>query len=331
MTSRSLAALAAGALVLAVAGCGGNRQSTLAPASHASRDIATLWWAMLGVAGVVAAVVLALLLVAVVRRHGERRGGGDRRATMLVLLGGMVAPILVLAGLFAAVLRILPVTSAPAAGRSPLTIDVVGKQWFWVARYEGTSAVVANELHIPVGVRVRVRVSTADVIHSFWVPELNRKIDMLPGKTNSILLRGDRVGVFRGQCAEFCGLQHAHMSFLVSVDSRAGFRSWLAAQARPRDPPATPLERRGEHVFLTRACAGCHTIRGTPARGRLGPDLTHLASRSTLAALRLPNAPGHLAGWILDPQHAKPGAKMPGLDLSGPQVEALLAYLEHLR
>jgi cytochrome c oxidase subunit 2 len=172
---------------------------------------------------------------------------------------------------------------------------------------------------------------TADVIHSFWVPELNRKIDMIPGHPNRILLYADQAGTYRGQCAEFCGLQHAHMALEVVAEPAARFRAWLRAQSAPAATPRSPAQRAGERVFLTNQCASCHTIRGTPARGQVGPDLTHLASRTTLAALTIPNRPGYLAGWVLDPQHVKPGAEMPGLNLSGPDFQALLAYLESLR
>src|SRR5581483_7630457 len=164
-----------------------------------------------------------------------------------------------------------------------------------------------------------------------WVPELNRKIDTIPGRDNAEFLRADRPGVYRGQCAEFCGLQHAHMAFLVYADPPARFRAWLANMAKPRPAPATAETRKGEQVFLSYGCGGCHTIRGTSADGSLGPDLTHLATRSTIASVTLPNTKGYLGGWILDPQHAKPGNKMPGFNLSGPQVQALLDYLPELR
>jgi cytochrome c oxidase subunit 2 len=169
------------------------------------------------------------------------------------------------------------------------------------------------------------------VIHSFWVPELNRKIDTIPGRDNGELLRADHAGVYRGQCAEYCGLQHAHMAFLVYADPPERFRAWLANMAKPSRPPRTALAREGEHVFLSAGCGGCHTIAGTSADGTLGPDLTHLASRSTIASVTLPNTKGYLGGWVLDPQHAKPGNKMPGFDLSGPELQGLLAYLTGLK
>jgi cytochrome c oxidase subunit II len=324
-------ALAPAALVLAGCGGGEQEQSTLEPHSKASRQIAHLWWVMLTGATIVFAVVVMLILVAVVRRHGRRRADGDGRATTLVILGGAFAPLVVLPILFVLTIQALPATSAPGRGETRLTVNVTGKQWFWEASYEGTKAVTANEIHIPAGTSVALRVRTADVVHSFWVPELNRKIDMIPGRTNEIELRADEPGIYRGQCAEFCGLQHANMAFLVYADPPRRFRAWLAREARPARPPATASARAGEKVFLDAGCGGCHTIRGTAASGHLGPDLTHLASRSTIAANTIPLARGYLGGWILDPQHVKPGNRMPGFDLTGRQLQPLLDYLTGLK
>jgi cytochrome c oxidase subunit 2 len=314
------------------AGCG-SKQSALDPASPASDEIADLWWLMLVGAVVVFAVVLVLLLVAVLRRRGVRDTAArdSRRARGLVFAGGIAAPLIVLPILFVFAIRALPATSAPRAGETELTIQVVGRQWFWEARYEGSDAVVANEIHIPVGTPVRIEVTTADVIHSFWVPRLNRKIDLIPGRTNSIVLEAERPGVYRGQCAEYCGLQHANMAFAVYADEPARFSAWRAGQARPAAEPAAADAADGRDVFLSEACAGCHTIRGTEADGTLGPDLTHVASRETLAGLTIPNTPDFLAAWIAEPQHYKPGNLMPSLDLDNDELEALVAYLETLR
>ena len=314
----------------------GEKQSTLAPRSRPAREITDLWWAMMIGAWVVFGVVTMLLVLAVLRR---RRGGGplpvrepaDRGSKRLIVLGGLVVPALALSALFAAGLRTLPATSAPKKGSEALTVRVTGHQWFWEARYVGTNAVTANEIHIPARTPVRLEVRTADVIHSFWVPELNRKIDTIPGRTNAILLRADEPGVFRGQCAEYCGLQHANMAFTVFADPPGRFRTWLANEAAPARTPASKSERSGLEVFLGRGCASCHTIRGTPADGDAGPDLTHVAARSTLAALTIPNNRGQLAAWILEPQHAKPGNKMPALDLTGRELQSLLDYLTALR
>ncbi len=325
------------ALALAVApaltGCG--RQSPLSPHSPASQDIADLWWWMLGAAAIVFLGALALLAIGWFRR--DRRGlpviGESERAnTRLVLAFGMVLPAVVLIVLFAVSnLYVIHDTEAPDPKSTALTISVIGHQWFWEVRYPGTRAVTANEVYIPAGARVNVIARSADVIHSFWVPELNRKIDMIPGHSNRVLLYADRPGVYRGQCAEFCGLQHANMAMAVHAQPWPQFRRWLRNMARPAAAPSDPLRRRGEQVFLSSTCAGCHTIRGTPAAGEVGPDLTHLATRGTLAALTIPNNRRELAAWIRDPQHIKPGNKMPGLNLNHRDLRALVAYLSGLR
>ena len=314
-------------------GCG--EQSALDPRAEPAREIATLWWWMLAIAGVVIGGALFLLWLGWLRR---RRPGlplfGRRESvsTALVVLFGIAIPLAVNVGVFVvANFVVAKATDAPDPGTTPLTIEVVGHQWFWEVRYPGTTAVTANEIHIPVGTRVNVVARTADVIHSFWVPQLNRKIDMIPGHPNRVLLEADRPGRFRGQCAEFCGAQHAHMGMYVFADPPGRFRAWLDAQAAGRRPPSGAEERRGERLFLDEACASCHTIRGTDARGTVGPDLTHLGSRSTIAALALPNRPAELGRWIRDPQHVKPGNRMPALDLPERDFRALQAYLEGLR
>ena len=315
-----------------VAGCGARDQSTLSPKSSASQDIARLWWVMLVASAVVFGVVLVLICVAVLRRRGpEAPPARGRGGLWIPAIGGVAVPVVVLAGLFALTLRTLPRTSPVSAGRTAFTIEVVGRQWFWDVTYPGSGVHTANELHIPVGVPVNVEVTSGDVVHSFWVPELNRKVDMIPGQTNRVTLEADRPGAFRGQCAEFCGLQHAHMAFFVVAQPKAAFDAWLARESRPAPPPATPELERGQQVLLGSACVYCHTIDGTTASGRIGPDLTHLASRRTIGAGLLPNGRGNLAGWILDPQHLKPGNKMPGTDLSGTELQALLAYLGSLK
>jgi cytochrome c oxidase subunit 2 len=316
-----------------VAGCAENDQSTLSPKSSASDQIARLWWVMLIASAVIFGVVLVLVFVAVLRRRGLEQAPPttSRGGLWIPAVGGIAIPIVVLAGLFALTLRTLPRTSPASANATGLTIQVTGRQWFWDVTYPGKHVRTANEVHIPVGVPVNVEVSSGDVVHSFWVPELNRKIDMIPGQTNRVTLEADHAGTYRGQCAEFCGLQHAHMAFYVVAEPRAAFDAWLARESKPAAPPSTPELERGQQVLLGSACVYCHTIDGTTASGKIGPDLTHLASRRSLAAGLIPNSPGYLAGWILDPQHVKPGNKMPATDLSGSELQALLAYLESLK
>jgi cytochrome c oxidase subunit 2 len=315
---------------LLLGGCGG-RQNVLQPESHAERQISLLWWVMLAGAAVGFSVIGALLLLGWLRRtrEGLPFGGGERAGTALVVGLGVAVPIVVLTLLFVwSDVVVLRSTAAPAPASTPLTVRVIGHQWFWEIRYPGTRAVTANELHIPTRTRVNVVGTTADVIHSFWVPELNRKIDLIPGRVNRVLLEADRPGVYRGQCSEFCGLQHAHMALYVFAEPPARFRAWLAREARPAVPGA---DARGKRVFLREACADCHTIRGTPAAGKVGPDLTHVGSRTSLAALTIPNERDALEEWIRDPQHVKPGTRMPDVHLDDADVRAVAAYLESLK
>jgi cytochrome c oxidase subunit 2 len=320
-------------LGLVLGGC--DTQSPLSPHSRASGDIATLWWWMLGAATIVFLGAVGLLVVSWFRR--DRPGlpllGRSERANHGLVIGfGIVIPVVVLIVLFAiSDLVVIGDTQAPAAGSTSMTIRVVGHQWFWEVRYPGTDAVTANEIHIPVDTRVRVIATTADVIHSFWVPQLNRKIDMIPGQDNTVLLDADRAGVYRGQCAEFCGLQHAHMAMRVFAQPRGRFTSWLHNMAQPARLPTTPAERSGEKVFMSSQCASCHQIRGTSAAGTVGPDLTHLASRTTLAADTIPDDRYWLERWIRDPQAIKPGNKMPALGLDHRQLDSVVAYLRSLK
>ena len=213
-------------------------------------------------------------------------------------------------------------------------MEVTGRLWWWELRYldadGGEIARTANEMHIPVGEPVTLRLISDNVIHSFWVPQLQGKTDMIPGRVNESWIQAGEPGVYRGQCAEFCGVQHSMMAFLAIAEPAEAFDRWLARQAQPAAEPTEPSLVRGRDVFLRAGCGGCHTVRGTPAAGRTGPDLTHIAGRRTLAAATVPNTRGHLAGWISDPQHVKPGNKMPAATLEPGDLHALIAYLESL-
>lgn len=327
-------AIGSAGLVLLLAGCGGS-QSTLDPHSEPARQITTLSWWMIAASVVVFGGVVGLMGLAYLRR--DRRGLpvlGEREGANLgmVVLFGVGIPIVALIGVFTvANFAVAAKTDPPPARTEPVTISVIGRQWWWDIRYPGSAAVTANELHIPTRTHVNVVVRSADVIHSFWVPQLNRKIDMIPGETNRVELYANAPGRYEGQCAEYCGVQHAHMRLVVIAEAPARYRAWVASAAADRVAPATPAERRGEHVFETNACASCHQIRGTRASGSVGPDLTHLAQRSTLAALTIPNTGPYLLRWIRDPQHVKPGNRMPGLNLSDADYRDLLAYLRSLR
>jgi cytochrome c oxidase subunit 2 len=313
---------------LVLAGCG-SKQDALDAHSKAARGISSLWWNMLIGSALALSLVAFVLLLAWVRRRSPGLPGirdADRAGWIAVVGLGLVVPMLVLSALFlfANIFLIrsttLPTASASAADRPTLTIRVVGHQFWWEVRYPGTPVVTANEIHIPARTNVQVLLNTTDVIHSFWVPELNKKVDMLPEQTNRLLLYADKPGRYRGQCAEFCGLQHAHMGMYVYADPPAQFRRWLAQQSRPA--PST-----GSTLFDEK-CGSCHAIRGTDANGNVGPDLTHVGSRSSLAALTIPNTPERMREWIGDPQRLKPGSLMPKLALTPAQLTELVAYLE---
>jgi cytochrome c oxidase subunit 2 len=325
---RRLVALVAPFVPLVVAGCGD--QNVLDPHSHAERQISTLWWVMFGGAAIGFGVIVVLLFLGWLRRNRESLpfGGGERAATSLVIALGVALPIAVLSALFVwSDIFVIRATDAPARGSTSLTVRVIGHQWWWEIKYPGTRAVTANELHIPVATRVRVVGTTADVIHSLWVPELNRKVDVIPGRDNVLLLDADHAGTYPGQCAEFCGLQHAHMELRVLAEPMVLFREWLGREAAPAEVSAG----RGARLFDEEACSGCHQIRGADARGQVGPDLTHFGSRTMIGAGVLPNDPEHLRDWIRDPQHSKPGNRMPGLQLSDADLRELVAYLEGLK
>lgn len=315
-------------IVFVLAACSAESPSVLSPEGESAQRIDRLWWLMLWISLAVLAVVLGLMVAAIVRR-GRRDVEVDRTTPSwgdpFIVIAGVAVPALILIAVFVVSLRDLD--SITEQGDATLTIDVIGHVWWWEVRYPG-EAVTANEIHIPTGETVRFRLTSDDVIHSFWVPELAPKIDMIDGRTNVLDVRTDVPGTYRGQCAEFCGLQHANMAFHVIAEPRDEFDAWLQNEAEPADSDTETTS--GLDVFLSSTCVGCHTIRGTQATGTLGPDLTHLASRLTLAAGTIPNSREDLARWIEDPQSIKPGNVMPPTELSGADLDALLDYLETL-
>jgi cytochrome c oxidase subunit II len=309
----------------------GSGQSSLTPHSHAAHDIALLWWVMFGVACVGLTFIAVLLLLGWIRRNKDTLpfGGDERTATRLVVGLGIGTPIVLLSALFIwSDIFVIRSTAAPSPGSTALTVHVIGHQWFWEVRYGGRTWSTVNELHIPVRTRVNVVGTSADVIHSIWVPELNRKADVIPGRTNRLLLYADRIGTYIGQCAEFCGLQHAHMQLMVVAEPRTRFEQWLRTEGTPAVAGA---DGPGLKLFEATGCANCHAIRGTPADAHAGPDLTHVGSRLTLAAGTIPNDRAHLRAFIRDPQAVKPGAKMPQLPQTPSQTDGLVRYLESLK
>lgn len=315
-----------------LAGCRGV-QSALDPRGPQAARLYELWVVLLAVSAVVYVIVLALVVAAVFRRRTSDDEEGRRRGRGKAVLAGAVATIAILVALL--VHSVVVSRAITAIPEGAIRIEIVARQWWWDVTYPHTIASrtvrTANELHVPVGRPVEILVRSADVIHSFWVPSLHGKVDAIPGRTNRLWLQAGEPGAYRGQCAEFCGLQHAKMAFLVVAEPPDAFERWLDLQRRPAPEPEDPLAERGRQVFLGNACASCHTVRGTEAGASAGPDLTHLASRDTIGAGALPNRRGQLAGWILDPQHVKPGVFMPPTALDAESLEALLHYLESLR
>src|SRR4029079_2450118 len=239
---------------------------------------------------------------------------GDRR---WIVIGGFTIPVIVLSTIFVVMLRSMAAFPMGDGEMSlkPADVHVTGHQWWWEIEYtEGGvdgHVVTANELHIPTGRPVDIELRAHDVIHSFWVPRLHGKVDLVPGLVNRIRIQADRAGVYRGECAEYCGPQHAHMILLVQSDSPSDFDGWLAHQRQPAAAPAGAAAQRGQQVFMNNACSLCHTVRGTTARGLVGPDLTHIGSRKGLAANAYPNTTAYLAAWVTHAQSLKPNAQMP--------------------
>lgn len=257
-----------------------------------------------------------------------------RRSRLIIVGGGAVVPTVVLTALLIYGLKPLPTLLAPAPEGS-LKISVTGEQWWWRVRYlppNGPEVVLANEIRLPVGEPVEFRLDSPDVIHSFWVPSLAGKVDMIPGRVNRLVVHPTRTGVFRGVCAEYCGTSHALMAFNVVVQEREDFDRWLTAQAAPAQPATDPAPMRGQELFIANGCGACHTIRGTSASGVIGPDLTHVGGRLSLAAGSLPNDPNDYQHWIGHSTDVKPGALMPPFHMLPPdELQAIAAYLHGLK
>jgi cytochrome c oxidase subunit 2 len=322
--------------LLGLSGCALDR-SIFAPRGAGAQAIAQLGWLMIGVCLFVTVVMLAIFFHALFRASSTPRTDGRAEVTTKRWVGaGVGATVLILTGLVAASFATDRALSVQGAQAPAVYIDVIAHQWWWEIRYKAQNDepdfVTANELHLPVGEAVSLTLQSQDVIHSFWLPNIDRKRDIIPGHEQSISLVAKETGTWHGRCAEFCGYQHAHMELLAVVESRQTFDQWRAGQAHAALPPSSPLSERGAAVFSEGLCGTCHVVRGSPAAGfsSTAPDLTHLASRQMLAAGTLPNNPGALAAWITDPQRFKPGVKMAVNRLSEKDREALVSYLGSL-
>lgn len=315
-------------------------QSALSPAGPQAAKLTNLWWIFFWVSVAVYVLVIAGFVWAVIRSRRNAAPHVTPETEHRLAIGVGTAAAISIAGLFA-----LLFTSV-ATGRdigtfaktnpSQLEIDVTGHQWWWEVKYPDAlspyqTVTTANEIHIPINTPVLLRLATRDVIHSLWIPSLHGKRDLINGRVNKLWIQADKPGIYRGQCAEYCGMQHAHMALLVIAQKPEDFAQWMSSQSSGAKAPSTPETIRGQEVFLRSPCANCHNIVGLDAYGTIGPDLTHLKSRRTIAAGTLINNRGNLAGWISNAPAIKPGTLMPPNSLAPGEMNDLLAYLETLR
>jgi len=316
---------------------GPSAMSTLGAGSREAARVTHLTWFLIILATVIYAAVMAAMVAAIMRRRGSISDAPDleRKGVRPVIIGGAVIPGAILVILFIAGLGAMRAYPTPP-GVAPVHFTVIGHQWWWEAVYgdgaSGKSFRTANEIHVPVGRQVEITLLSADVIHSFWVPRLQGKIDVVPGDTNAIRFTVTKPGSYRGQCAEYCGMQHANMAFAIVAEEPAEFERWLVAQHQSAVTPVDSEARLGEQLVVRGTCASCHTIGGTPATGRIGPDLTHVASRAMLAAGTLRNNRATMEAWVTNAQSLKPGVLMPSLpQYTGRELLAMTTYLESLR
>jgi cytochrome c oxidase subunit 2 len=340
--------MATASAALACAACSlHNGQNALDASGPQAARIAGLWWLMLPIAAVVWVIVVAVMLWGAARKRGPReavetRAGSDvlarndvrDRRMIRIVAGAAIVTALILFLMLVADFRVGQALTMPPSTKA-VPIKIVGHQFWWEVQYPDSipskTVITANEVHIPVGTPVVMELTSLDVIHSFWVPNLTGKKDLMPGYTRSLWFRADTPGVYRGQCAEFCGLEHAKMGMLLIAQTQKDFGAWLTAQRDTATTPTDSLAQHGKTVFLGTTCAMCHQISGTTAAATAGPDLTHLASRQTIASGTLQNTDANLYAWISDPQRIKPGVLMPATKLDPRDMQALVAYLRHLK
>ncbi len=336
---RAIARLAPALAALALAGCQQGPQNFLFPEGTAAHQLARLGWTALIAFSAVTVIVWILLIAAVSRRRGsfdEHAPVDSNEGINWILVGGLIVPASILSVMFVFTLGTLNDFPMAKLMKPEPSIRVTGQQWWFTGEYLDPDVSqhfrAPTELHIPAGQPVNIELQTRDVIHSFWVPKLHGKVDLVPGMVNRIRLRADKPGIYEGECAEFCGAQHAHMRLRIFADTPADYARWKANQLAEARAPATPAQRHGQEVFLQGPCAVCHTIRGTPAQGAVGPDLTHVGSRTRIAGGMLVNNTANLEAWIVHAQSLKPGARMPDIQsLTGKQLRDLTIYLQSLK
>jgi cytochrome c oxidase subunit II len=314
------------------------------PAGVQAERLEFLWWLFFWTCLAVYAAVMTVLIAAIARNKRAKAEtppevvtDEGREAKAGNAVKAAVALTVVVLALMATSFRTGTAINALSreAGPAPISVKVTGVQWFWRVDYQfdppSRNFTTANELHLPLGRTVKLELQSNDVIHSFWAPNLHGKKDLIPNYPTTFYFRPDVEGTFFGQCAEFCGFQHAKMRFTVVVESPEAFEAWASGQRQVSPPPADPQAQRGQQVFLTSTCTQCHAVQGTTANATVGPNLTHVASRPYIAAGSLRNTRDHLKQWILDPQRFKPGNRMPMHNFSDEDVNALVSYLETLK
>jgi cytochrome c oxidase subunit 2 len=319
-------------------------QSALDSAGVQSGKLENLWWLFFSITGAVYLIVMTILLVAYFRRQkADAETASDmspdeknEKNIGNVIKGAVALTTIILFALMIISFRTgRAVYSLSQTEQEPLLIRVKGQQWWWEVEYQdktpSKNVMTANEIHLPVGRPIKMQIESADVIHSFWIPNLHGKVDLIPNYKTTFFFQADKPGTYWGQCAEFCGYQHAKMRFIVIAETPEEFDKWIKAQQQSSVQPATDSEKRGQQIFLTTTCAQCHSIQGTQAFARVGPNLTHIASRPYLAAGSLQNTREHLQNWVTDAQKIKPGIRMPMNPLSPEDLEALINYLESLK
>ncbi|MCC6347960.1 MAG: cytochrome c oxidase subunit II [Nitrospirales bacterium] len=304
--------------------------SVLSPGTRQAVDILRAFYIVLGVSAFIFAVVAGLSMYALCRfRRREGREPKTFRENVRLEVLWTAIPLLIVTGLFVVAVWIMSLVNPPALGHQP-DLTVTAHQWWWGLRYPQPGVTAANEIHLPVGRRLLLRFESGDVIHSFWVPSLGQKIDVIPGHPNHLWLTLERPGVYLGACSSFCGMGHGKMRIRVIAQSTDDFNTWIGSQQQPASPPSAAQAAKGVGVFMEKNCINCHSIAGLVTKGRVAPDLTHVASRETLAAGALTNTPENLSRWLRDPQSVK-DCNMPDLGLSDDQVGYLVAYLGGLK
>jgi cytochrome c oxidase subunit 2 len=325
------------------ASCGG-RQSALDAAGVQAERLQDLWWMFFYVTAAVYVLVMAVLLTAVFRnkkvteRTAPDVSPDEARENRIgyVVKGCVAVTIVTLFVLMVTSFRTGRALNSLAETPPAVAIKITGHQWWWEVEYQNEAdpsqnVLTANEIHVPVGQPVKLMLQSNDVIHSIWLPNFHGKKDLIPNYPTTFYFSADKPGVYWGQCAEFCGYQHAKMRFTVVAESPEDFKSWYTAQQQAPSPPADDMQKRGQQIFVSSVCAQCHTVQGTPAGGRVGPNLTHIAARPYIAAGSLQNTGDHLKQWITDPQAIKPGIRMPMNQYTDDDMQALVTYLESLK